>query len=188
MHAPTGLRFPSGTDYFSRLATSCFISNNIASHRQDSIAFTPIKSLHSLSALLHSCRRSCSNHFIQSIVQKGSITIECRAVSYSKLFEPSGHFYTWYCLVSNPSTQSSPVTSPTVEVFRFIVTCARRSGRGCWSQRLLSPVSTLASGGRESVSQTVALHQHHSLCSCTRLLFQVEYTAHLTPILKSDEL
>lgn len=31
-------------------------------------------------------------------------------------------FFTWYCLVSNPSTQSSPVTSPTLKVFMFIVT------------------------------------------------------------------
>lgn len=29
---------------------------------------------------------------------------------------------TWYCLVSNPNTQSSPVTSPTLKVLRFIVT------------------------------------------------------------------
>lgn len=35
----------------------------------------------------------------------------------------TAHGYTWYCRVSNPKAQSSPVTSPTLKVFMLIVTC-----------------------------------------------------------------
>lgn len=46
-------------------------------------------------------------------------------------FQPHLLVFTWYCLVSNPSTQSSPITSPTPRVLRFTVTYdIKDKGRG----------------------------------------------------------